>query len=137
MDQATGDRIAVELGFTPQRVHTLRSLSFEKAVLELEELKKEAKVRYKKLVFKYHPDKNPGDPDASIKLTQLNEVLKTIEGLKVQRTVPPPVMHVQFVNMGPQIYQQVHVRTVPNYQASTTSTTATYVATRVVNVRPV
>lgn len=136
MDQATGDAIAAQLGLTPQRVQALRSLPFEKALLDLDVLKKEARSLYRRLVFQRHPDRNPGDPDAVQKLTDLSEVMKTIDGLKLQRAAPPPVMRVQYVYVNQPVYQPPSRS--PSYSTSAnTSTTSTYYAGRVAFVKPV
>lgn len=139
MDQVTGDQIAAQLGLTPDRVQALRRLPYEKALVDLDELKKEARSRYRKLVFKWHPDRNPNDPKATEKLTDLAQVLRTIEGLKLQRQAPPPAMHVHFQYVRAPV---VHVRA-PSYSTSTSTSTSTsastvtYNAGRVVFVRPV
>jgi hypothetical protein len=137
MDQATCDSIAAQLGLTPQRIHELRTLPFEKAVVQLDELKKEARGLYRKQVFKCHPDRNPNDDRAAERLRDLAEVLQKIEGLRLQKAAPPPVlMRIQYVYVngaqpGP------FVNTVPSYSTTASTTSTTYQAGRVVFVRPV
>lgn len=139
MDQALAMSFAERLGFTAACVDQLRRMPFEGAQVRLDELKKEARKLYRKLVYQLHPDRNPDDPDAGTKLQVLSDVLKQIEGLKLQRAAPPPIMHVQF-HPSMQV-QRVHMHryngTTSGYSSTSTSTTVTYVATRVVNIKPV
>jgi hypothetical protein len=137
MDQAKANQYAVQLGFTPQQVQSLQALpTFEAATQALEEMKNDARSRYRKLVFQNHPDRNPGDTTAMATLRDLNEVMKQIESLKIERRAPQPVMQIHFVHV--QQPMQAQVRTAPHYNASPTSTTtSTYYAGRVAFVRPV
>jgi DnaJ-like protein len=138
MDQATGNQIAAQLGATSQRLQELRVLPFETAQLRLEELKKEARSRYRKLVFKHHPDRNPGDPDSAQTLKDLAEVLRMVEGLTIRRAAPPPPMLTQvryvYVSYPP---TTPFASTAPSYNTNTGTTSTTYQAGRVAFVRPV
>lgn len=136
MDQAKANQYAALMGLTPQRVQALQGLSFDEALRSLEDLKKDARSRYRKLVFQCHPDRNPGDALATEKLKDLAEVLRHIEALNLQRRVPQPVVQIHFVHVQP-FTQQVHVRTAPSYNTSTSTRSTTYHATRVAFVRPV
>ncbi len=136
MDQAKANQYAVQLGLTPQRLQALQSRStFEEASQDLEELKKDVRLQYRKLVFQYHPDRNQGNPSASETLRDLNEVLRHIEDLKILPRAPQPVIQIHFVHV--QQHPQAYPRTAPSYNTSTNTTTHTYHAHRVAFVRPV
>jgi hypothetical protein len=135
MDQATCKRIAAELGLTADCAQELLKLPFERAVSELQAVKNAARSKYKKLVFQWHPDRNPDDPTAAQKIADLNDTLKLIEALQIQRAAPlPPILHVQFVHTEPVHVQ--HVRTSYSTTSTTTSYRAAYCARRVVHIRP-
>jgi vancomycin resistance protein YoaR len=138
MDQVKARQYAAQLGLTPQRIQALQSLpSFDEASRSLEVLKKEARAQYRKLVFQYHPDRNPGNVSASETLRDLGEVMRHIEALNIQQRVPQPVMQIHFVQVQHQPVT-VHVRTAPSYNTSTAgTTTSTYHAPRVAFIRPV
>jgi hypothetical protein len=78
-----------ELGVGLADVDVLRRMPFEAAVQKLEELKTRARARYRKLAFKYHPDRNPGDAKAEAMFRALGTVLGEIDKLRVER--PPPL----------------------------------------------
>lgn len=137
MDQAKANRYAAQLGLTPQRLQALQSLpTFEEASRYLEELKKDVRTQYRKLVFQYHPDRNQGDPAASEILRDLGEVLRSIEALNIQPRAPQPVIQIHFVHMQ-QSPAQAHARTAPSYSTTSATQTTTYYAHRVAFVRPV
>lgn len=137
MDQAKADQYAAQLGITSQQIRALQGLpTFEAATSRLDELKKEARSRYRKLVYQYHPDRNPGDSSASETLRELGVVYQHIEKLQLQRRAPQPVVQIHFAQP---FVQQVHIRRAPSYSTTTSSgaTTTVYNATRVAFVRPV
>ena len=114
MDQQILFQVARALDATPERLQAIARLpNFELARKALEELKAEVHKRYKKLAFEWHPDRNPGDPEAEAKFKALGQVLKELDKLQLQR--PQPVFH-----------RVVHFyRTSPYGGSVTTNTTAT------------
>jgi hypothetical protein len=91
MDKALFRNLAAEMCVTKQRVTNIHAASsFEEAKKRLEALKVDAKAAYKRLAFKYHPDRNPGDAEAEAKFKALGAVLKEVEGLEVQPPRPQP-----------------------------------------------
>ncbi len=133
MNQQLEERLTAELGFTAERVSVLRKTPFEQAVSQLEAMKQEARGAYRKLVFKYHPDRNAGDETM---IRALTRVLENLESLQIRRKQPqPPPMVVHF-NQGVPI--NIHIRRAPTYSTTTTASVATvYNATFVTNIRPV
>lgn len=92
MDQQILFQVARALDATPERLQQIARLpTFELACKALEELKTEVHKRYKKLAFEWHPDRNPGDPEAEAKFKALGQVLKELDKLQLQR--PQPVFH--------------------------------------------
>jgi len=146
VDQAFLQALVAEMGITPDRVQGLKTAtSFEEAKNRLDALKADVKANYKKLAFKYHPDRNNGDAEAEQKFKALAMVLRDIERLQVQPPRPPPV-RVYWVRS----YSSTHVST--NSTSTVTSTTfgvvvnntnagpsatPAYDARRVVGIRPV
>lgn len=131
MDHGLLERLVREFGLTPEVAMRLQRMSFEQAVKELETVKVQAKATYRKLAFKYHPDRNPGDAEAEVLFRALAGTLEFIEHLQMKRPTPPPFV-VHFHHNTP---QGPHFRP-PSYSTATTSTSSgTYNAARVVHIR--
>lgn len=78
-------QLAAEFGASPDRLAKLKAMAYPQATKELAELQQEAKAAYKKLAFKYHPDRNPDDPEtAAEKFKLLPGVLKEIQGWRIR-----------------------------------------------------
>ena len=92
-----------------------------------------ARTNYRKLAFKYHPDRNPGNVEAETAFKTLGEVLKHIELLRMQRPQPMPTQRL-IVHFNVPV--NVQVRQAPSY-TSTTATTSTYDARQVAYIRVV
>lgn len=121
------DRLLAELGVTPKRLQELFRLPHPQIQQELEKLKQEARVLYRRAVFRYHPDRNPDDPYAGKILKALGEVIRHVEGLEVRRSEPPPTV--------PRYVQEdVSPGTAP-FQANPQAPKPQYDATRVVFIR--
>jgi hypothetical protein len=120
MNQAQA--LAAELGATPQRFDEIRRLPYPKAVPALEQLKRDVQANYKKCAFKYHPDRNPDDPEgAAEKFKLLAVIVERIQAFRVrpQRPQMPRPIAVQ---------QQAMRRRfifVPGFQTVNTATTTT------------
>lgn len=71
------DRLLVELGATPERLARIQTQ------VDLETLKQEARKCFRSLVFRYHPDRNPGDNGVMFK--SLTEAMKWLEELQLPR----------------------------------------------------
>lgn len=131
MNKALFRDLAAEMGVTEERVTSIQAASsFEEAKCRLEILKADVKAAYKKLAFKYHPDRNPGDAAAEAKFKGLGAILKEVEGLEVQppRPQPTPVQPppTTFYSRRPSIYATA---------TSTTNAGVGYDARRVVFIR--
>ena len=130
MDRRQLILLAMEaLGVLPQHMQKIQRMPYPQAVRGLEALKAEARKRYKRAAFEWHPDRNQDDPDAEAKFKALGAVLADLEKLRVQPPAPRPV--VQFVHIP---------RTTPygsavTYTTSSTTTTTTYDATQAVFIR--
>jgi len=125
-----------ELGVTRAEVEALRRMPFEAAVRRLADLKQVAKDRYRKLAFIYHPDRNPGDAKAEAMFRAIGTVLKEVEGLRVERPRPQPVMVVQFYPpQAPMRGGTVTIRGTIRQGTGTSTTASTYDARRVAYIR--
>lgn len=104
----------------------------EEAQKRLAEFKAEMKKGFRRLALKYHPDHNPGDPEAEAKFKALMPILKEIEAIKIVPRAQPAVR--QRVVWRP--FTQQTGSFYPFSTTSSTSTTAaTYDARRVVFIR--
>lgn len=136
-------QLAAEFGATPKRLDRLRHTPFPQAVKDLAELKREVKAAYKKLAFKYHPDRNPDDPEgAEARFKLLSHVLREIEGLQVRPPQRQVVRRMVFVpGYGPGVISvnagvgYGHVVTATNSGTATTTTSPAYDARRVAFIR--
>jgi len=139
MDLGLISRLSHEMGVTEARIDRLRRLPFDQARVELDSFKKEVRRNYRTLVFKYHPDRNPQDPDATSKLTWLGKMLKQIDGLQVQRAIPQPVQWFVKVQYVYETANQEPARPAPQYSTAQGSTVRGYgySAPRVAFVKPV
>jgi hypothetical protein len=151
VNQQLTRQLAAEFGATPERLNKLRQTPFPQATKDLAELQREAKAAYKQLAFKYHPDRNPDDPEgAAEKFKLLPQVLREIENLRVaprRRPQRQRLRRVVFVpgfgfgvgtgpgvttsTTGPMGYGQVINAT----NAGPTSTTNTYDARKVTFIK--
>jgi hypothetical protein len=82
-----------ELGVPPAELELVRKLPSEAARAKLEELKARVAKNYRKVVFKYHPDR--GGDEATFKL--VGTIKADFEKLQVQPGAPPPVMRARVV----------------------------------------
>jgi hypothetical protein len=127
-------RLIIELGLTLERLTALQEAPYEQAVKLLENLKKEARASYRRLAFKYHPDRNAGNSEASKIFKTLSEVLRKVEALQIRpRRRPPPPTVFRFDYEDP-----VQERRAPSYAVNPTAgESRPYNASRAVNLRPV
>lgn len=142
VDQAA---LAAELGVTQQALLYIRQApNFPEAERRLEELKAAVTKQFRKLGFKYHPDRNPDDPEATARFKFLNEMVQQVQKWGVQakpRPMPRPntSMQVVFHRAGPvsttaaptssSVFQKAYSSTTSN------TTTGSYDARRVVFIR--
>lgn len=132
MDPKLAQELLAELGVTADALNTLCRMSFEQAQLGLEGLKEQAKARYRKLAFKYHPDRNPGDAEAEARFKALGSVLQEINSLEVRRPSTPPMF---FPTWSPFTRPPVDYAEVVNSVNTGTSTTSSSWGPRVVFIR--
>lgn len=78
----------IDLGVTPLALDEVRRAPPEKGPQLLEQLKRLAKSRYKKLAFELHPDRNPGNQEAAARLSYLSSVFRDVEKMAYQAPVP-------------------------------------------------
>jgi len=85
--------VMTEMGASPQQLQqkVQRQPTLEKAREALSDLKEEAKKRYKKLAFQWHPDRNPDDPTATARFKLLGQVMEGLEKIELR---PRPTVHV-------------------------------------------
>jgi hypothetical protein len=120
------------LDATPERIRQLTTLPFPKAVESLNIIKEEAKKRYKKLAFEWHPDRNPSDPIAEERFKTLGAVMADLNKLQF-RPPPPVVQYVHFPAVSP-FGSSVSFTYSPT---SATTTSVGYNAVRVAFIRVV
>ena len=99
MEQQLVLQVMNELGAGPQhlRERVQSQPSFELACKALEELKVDARKRYKELVLKWHPDRHPDNvEEMTVRLKALNRIISDLDKLKLNHQVrrPQPVMRV-------------------------------------------
>jgi hypothetical protein len=93
MDKLLIRGLAEEMGVSPQTLNPLRTMPYQQACRALHELKEGAQAAYKKLAFKYHPDRNPQDPEtATLKFKALAVALEHVMSLRIKARRPQPVM---------------------------------------------
>ena len=128
----TQDELALEMGATPQRLqHIQQAPTLEEARNRLMALKVEAKAAFKRLAFRFHPDRNPGNLEAEENFKRCGEVLTAIEKLEVKAPQPQiQVVAVHFHRAGPNIYGEA-------YASTTQTSTSAYDARHVAFIRPV
>lgn len=92
-------QIVSELGLDDTTIAALRQMTFQEAAKRLDEIKAEAKKRFKQLQFKYHPDRNPNCQEASTRRFKLlPAALEFIERLIIQ---PKETIYAQTVDGSP------------------------------------
>lgn len=90
--------MALEMGVTDNRMLEVRQApTREHACQRLQALQADVRTAYRRAVFKYHPDRNPGDATALEKFRAAKVVLDRIESLTIA-VVPQPVIHVFYVD---------------------------------------
>ncbi len=107
------------LNVTPDRLHKLRMIPFPEAVRKLESIKVEARKLYKQLAFKWHPDRNPDDPNVEDQFKALGAVLADLEKLRIQPPVQPPMMRFVYYPQASPFGSSIA------YATTTTATTTT------------
>lgn len=133
------NQLAAEFGFTPEVLTKLRQTPYPQSAQALTGLQQKARAAYKKLAFKYHPDRNPDDPEgAAERFKLLPQVLQDIENLRVapqrqaiRRVVFVPGFGVGAATPGFTGYGQVINAT----NAGTAATTSAYDAKRVTFIK--
>lgn len=127
MNQAQA--LAAELGATPQRFDAIRRLPYPKAVPALEQLKQDVQANYKKCAFKYHPDRNPDDPEgAAEKFKLLAVIVERIQAFRCRPPRPQVARPINPQNIHPQGMRRRFVF-VPGFQSVNTATTTTTTTT--------
>jgi hypothetical protein len=96
MDKQLVLRVMNELGAGPQHLQerVQSQPNYELACKALEELKADARKRYKELALKWHPDRNPGNPEAETLIKALNRIIADLDKLQLRPPQPRPVMRV-------------------------------------------
>jgi hypothetical protein len=79
----------LKMGATPAVLQAIQAAKPEQGRKLLEELKKTAKSRYKRLLFELHPDRNQGLPNASATFAILSEAYLKIDEMAVEVPVEP------------------------------------------------
>jgi hypothetical protein len=85
-----------ELGVTREALLAIRVAPPDKGQMLLDELKRIAKSRYRKLAFALHPDRNPGDSASAAKFSYFSEAMRLVEKMAYDAS-PPPVEPVLIV----------------------------------------
>ena len=130
----TQNELALAMGVTQQRLqHIQQAPTLEEARNRLMALKVEVKAAFKRLAFRFHPDRNPGNLEAEGNFKRSGEVLTAIEKLEVKAPQPQVrVVAVHFHRAGS------NTNVYGNAYASTTQTqTSPYAARQVAFIRPV
>lgn len=143
MDQQLIVQVMTALDATPQRLRQIQNLpTYEAARKALEEVKAEARKRYQKLVFEWHPDRHPeAVEEMTMKLKTLNRVFADLDQLKLQPRPPRPVMQVVHFYPRTSPFGGTATTTNTSYTAwhptsnSSTAGTRTYNARRAVFIR--
>lgn len=83
--------VAAEFGLSQAWLDALKQLPSPQAIQALAELKAGAKATFKKLVLKYHPDRNPGNVEAEARFKLLTPILERVQSLELPaRPQPAP-----------------------------------------------
>ncbi len=111
-------QLAIELGATSERLDQIRRTPYPQAAQSLEELKGEVRGAYKKLAFKYHPDRNPEDLEGSAeRFKALSQAMREIESIQVA-----PRKRASEVRSG--VTVPIHQRAfIPGYNTTSSSST--------------
>lgn len=130
MDQVTLFRALGALGVHPQDLENLRRIPYQHAVEGLKKIQEGVKPQYKKLALELHPDRTGGDESKAKLFSEITMANKWLQDL--QMAPPPPPQPRMYV-----VQRMVHYPGAHPFGGSVTSTTtsATYVAAQVVNIR--
>jgi hypothetical protein len=81
----------MDMGLIGEPIEKIRKLNPREAEAALDDLKKEARRRGRRLLGSYHPDKNPADVEEAFKNFQaVKLVLEKIDTLRVVQAPRPP-----------------------------------------------
>lgn len=104
------------MGLAGPAVAKFQGMNPQDAEKALADLKEEARRRGRKLLGKYHPDRNPADDEAAKHFQAVKTVFEKLDTLRLVQPKPPPVMSYNITYYPP---------TSPYGGSATTTTTRT------------
>lgn len=130
-----------DMGLAGSHLANLQNLNPQEAEEALDALRKGARRLGRKLLGKYHPDRNPADEEAAKHFQAVKRILENLDKLRVVQPQPSPVLSYKVAYYPSTSPHGGSVRTVRTgyftYQhTGTAATDVTYDAKRVVTIKP-
>lgn len=130
----------VDMGLAGPHLASLQNLNPQEVEKALDVLKKEARRLGRRLLGKYHPDRNAADEEAPKHFQAVKLVLEKLDTLRVIQPRPSPVVSYKVTYYPPTSPHGGSVKTVRTgyftYQHTTGAPGVGYDARRVVTIKP-